>query len=120
VNYVIDDRLISVYTIPYPCRYYKLTSSMQKYNSPSANDLNEFDNVKYLSLCTSAIRDGSSCYFRNVQSLSLTSTGDHHDEDDECKSEIEQIEYLKKMVNLSNNTELEIAKKMCDYIRITM
>ncbi|CAF1339326.1 unnamed protein product [Adineta steineri] len=119
INYVIDGGRASVYTIPYIPHYYTLKSTIKKYNSSQTNGLNEFDNVKYLSLFVNAIRDDSSWYFRNVQSLSLERTGNYHDEDDEYESEIEheddeyefKIEHLKKMVNLSNITELEMTKR---------
>ncbi|CAF1205472.1 unnamed protein product [Adineta steineri] len=108
INYVIDGGIPSVYTIPYIPTYYTLTSTMKKYNSPSTNVLNEFDNVKYLSLFASAIRDDSSWYFRNVQSLSLASTLNYRVKDDEYEF---KIEHLKNMVNLSNITKLEITGK---------
>ncbi|CAF4211547.1 unnamed protein product [Adineta steineri] len=108
INYVIDGGIPSVYTIPYIPTYYTLTSTMKKYNSSTTHGLNEFDNVKYLSLFASAIRDDSSWYFRNIQSLSLVITHDYRDEDDEYEF---KIEYLKKMVNLSNITKLEITGK---------
>ncbi|CAF1494512.1 unnamed protein product [Adineta steineri] len=108
INYVIDDGRHSVYTVPYTPTHYTLTSTMKKYNSSSTNDLNEFDNVKYLSLFSNAITDDSSWYFRNVQSLSLASSRDRRDEDDEYEL---KIEHLKKMVNLSNIIELEITKR---------
>ncbi|CAF4281499.1 unnamed protein product [Adineta steineri] len=81
---------------------------MKKYNSPSTNGVNEFDNIKYLSLFTGAIIDDSSWYFRNIQSLSLASTENHRNEDDEYEF---KIEHLKKMVNLSNITRLEITER---------
>ncbi|CAF0903903.1 unnamed protein product [Adineta steineri] len=108
INYVIYGERASVYTIPYISHFYTLKPTMKKYNSSPTNVLNEFDNVKYLSLFPSAIRDDSSWYFRNVQSLSLASTPCNHDEDDKYEF---KIEHLKKMVNLSNITKLEITKR---------
>ncbi|CAF1407829.1 unnamed protein product [Adineta steineri] len=108
INYAVGNEFTSVYTIPYSFTHYTLTTAMKKYNSPSTNGLNEFDNVKYLSLLAGAIRDDSSWHFRNVQSLSLASTRDYRVEDDEYEMKIEN---LKKMVNLSNITELEITER---------
>ncbi|CAF1351500.1 unnamed protein product [Adineta steineri] len=111
INYVIDDGRALVYTVPYIPTYYILTSTMKKYNSSPTNVLNEFDNVKSLALFVGAIRDDSSWYFRNVQSLSLESNRVHCDEDDEDDEYELKIEHLKKMVNLSNIVELEITKR---------
>ncbi|CAF1358381.1 unnamed protein product [Adineta steineri] len=108
INYVVDNEFTSVYTIPYSFTHYTLTPTMKKYNSPSTNGVNEFDNIKYLSLFTGAIIDDSSWYFRNIQSLSLASTENHRNEDDEYEF---KIEHLKKMVNLSNITRLEITER---------
>ncbi|CAF4259813.1 unnamed protein product, partial [Adineta steineri] len=108
INYIIDGGRALVYTIPYIPHYYTLTSTMKKYNSSSTNGLNEFDNVNYLSLFASAVRDDSSWYFRNVQSLSLAGTRDYRDEDDEYEL---KIEHLKTIVNLSNIAELEITEE---------
>ncbi|CAF1468105.1 unnamed protein product [Adineta steineri] len=108
INYVVDNEFTSVYTIPYSFTHYTLTPTMKKYNSPSTNGVNEFDNIKYLSLFTGAIRDDSSWYFRNVQSLSLASTCFYHVKDDEYEL---KIEHLKMIVNLSNISELEITEE---------
>ncbi|CAF1354449.1 unnamed protein product [Adineta steineri] len=106
INYAVDNEFTSVYTIPYSSTHYTLTPTMKKYNSPSTNGLNEYDNVKYLSLFSNAIRDDSSWYFRNVRSLRLINADRYEDDKNELK-----IEHLKKMVNLSNITKLEIKKK---------
>ncbi|CAF1421484.1 unnamed protein product [Adineta steineri] len=108
INYAVDNEFTSVYTIPYSFTHYTLTSTMKKYNSPSTNGVNEFDNVKYLSLFTGAIRDDSSWYFRNVQSLSLANIRFYRVKDDEYEL---KIEHLKTIVNLSNIAELEITEE---------
>jgi hypothetical protein len=113
VNYVTDKRSTSLYTIPYTrgkYNEYLLTPTMEKYNSSLTNCINEFDNVKKLRLHITAIKNDSSYYFRNVQSLSFISNWNRDDKNDEEKLKIEQIEYLKTMVNLSNITKLSITE----------
>jgi hypothetical protein len=110
-SYVIYNGFTSIYTIPYTYNYFKLTSTTKKYNNSLMNDLNEFDGVKNLTICTSALRDNSSWYFKNVQSLSLINTDNHNHENDEDELKQKHTEYLNKIVNLSNITELNITER---------
>jgi hypothetical protein len=79
---------------------------MQRYNSSSMKYLNEFDNVKNLPLCTSAIRKDSPCFFRNVQSLRLESRSNSNDDKDEYKTK--ELEYLNMIIDVSNVKNLII------------
>ena len=114
-NYEIDQFLVSVYTIPYMRNEFRLISDMDRYGNSLNNHINEFDNVRDLTLWKVAIRNNSSYYFKNIQSLTIA-TSIHNiyrytyndAETDMYNSAERQIEFLNRLVNLSSVKQLII------------
>ena len=102
-NYEIYGYSSTIYTIPYLLDSYTLRSTMNR-----CSNSHEFDNVKELYLETTAIKDDSSHYFRNAQSLILEGGFDENRQRSEYELTVTQLEFLHRIVNLSNITSLTI------------
>jgi hypothetical protein len=112
-TYTADHESPSVYTIPYITSSYTLTPKAIRCNNSVIDKSNEFDNVKQLTLLPALIKDNSEYYFRNVESLRLTSEDCDYESNDRNVFKLSQIKFLDKLVNLSNIKHLSIDED-CD------
>ncbi|CAF1167348.1 unnamed protein product [Rotaria sordida] len=100
---------ISIYTMPYAWNEYRLIDTWHTYNN-----LNGFDNVTKLTLETVGIKDNLPFYFKSIKSLIFVEPDiDDGYEPEEWLLQPTQIEFLNKMVNLSNIKHLEIPSASC-------
>ncbi|CAF1132982.1 unnamed protein product [Rotaria magnacalcarata] len=89
-NYEINDYLASIYTMPYIQNEYRLIPS---------------NNVKDLTLWIRTIKNDSSYYFRNVESLTFTSSLDDRSDEDNLQI---HIKHLNMIVNSQSIKHLRI------------
>ena len=110
-TYETEKYSASVYTVPYMNNTYRLKSTIKRYTNSLASNSNEFDNVDDLDLSPELIRDDSTYYFRNIQSLTLINDIGHDDDDTESEEydlSTTQIELLNMIVNVSSIKHLGI------------
>jgi hypothetical protein len=101
-EYVIRDKSVFIHTIPYPFNKYRLEQDEIR----QSNNMNTFVNVTDLTIYPSIFTENSQYYFSNVTSISLYAGrfGFH--------LTTQYIQYLKRIVNLSNLKHLDI---MCNF-----
>lgn len=101
-EYVIRDRSLMIYTLPYPSSRYQFELNETRHS----NSTNRFANATHLSIYLSLLNGDHRYYFPNVISISLgaLSYGSN--------LIIEYIEYLQQIINLSKLKHLEITSGM--------
>lgn len=97
-EYVIHDRFLMFYTLPYPMNKYQFESSETRYS----NGTNRFTNVTHLSIYLTLPNKNHQYYFPNVISISLCSLSYG------SNLIVEYIQYLQQIINLSKLKHLEI------------
>lgn len=109
-EYILHENSAQIYTIPYISDTYKLTPYINRYPNESIKNINKFNNVSELTFHLQKLPLNESYYFANIRSLSLENQLYTKDIDDDILK-IEQIEYLKLILNLSNIKHLIISSK---------
>ncbi|CAF2861897.1 unnamed protein product [Rotaria sp. Silwood2] len=107
-DYETTNHSALIYTTPYLSNDYTLYPNTKKYHSKSISNFNTYNNVTTLRLYLEALIDFNQDYFDNVKSLILTCRfyGRNHTY---LHLKIQDIEYLKMIMNLYNLTHLEIS-----------
>ena len=114
-NYEVHKNLVMMYTIPYIAHRYDLILTGNEYFNPSINNSNVFNNVTNLTLTIEMITNNNQHYFQNVKSLTLLNKHILSCRRIPSELEVEHINYLKSVVNLSKLKHLFIQE--CIYIK---
>ena len=106
-EFLLNKHVGYIYTVPYMSNEHEITQDKKRYYNEFNNNVQTFANVSDLTLNFDIMNDTAKYYFSNVKSLRLTYDRLHN-----CYGkEREQIEYLKRTVNLNSITHLEISSK---------